>query len=143
MVNQRDQRDQREHTENANNIQLCIEKINFEIRKPNPDLSDRLFDDSNCHKIIRNIYEDLINQNFPQNKTNLTLDSFMEKFKYMIKYSGSLIYLLDLLTTIHAVGMEFNFRYIKETLSVIAQCSLLNKQGCKALVKFEFEVLNL
>jgi hypothetical protein len=128
--------------DNLNNIQLFLEKINFDIRKPNPDFSDRLFDDSNCHKIVRNIYEDIVNQIFPQLNSNLTLDIFIEKFKYIIKYSGSLIYLLDLLTTIHAVGMEFNFRYIKEKMSVIAQFSLLNKQGYKAIVNFEFEVLN-
>ena len=125
---------------NNPNYYLNLENINFEIIRTNPSLSEKLIDDSNCYKILKVMYEDVIETVINTYEFNFQI--FKEKIKYIIKYSSSFLFFYEILSAVWAFGIDVHFKYEKSCKSAFIRFSVLSKFGLRVVFLFEFEILN-
>lgn len=127
-----------------NDFNMVVEKLSFDLIKLSPNLTEKLTDNTDLSKFLKGIYEAILSYVIGPSQYGipLTQDQFLHILKQIIKFSGSFLYLVDVIQIILAASLKPMFNFKKESMLLSCNFAMLNKLGLKATFTLDLEVLN-
>ena len=129
------------HFTNNDTNNFIIKSIKYQIIKF--PFNEKIFDDKNIFEMINLIYEQsIINNIFPINDAKITLENFIEKLTFLIKYTSSYLYFINILMDINSLGQDISMGFDKEKKIVQLFYSLYSKCGGKIIFRNDINILD-